>query len=152
MGLPKQVPLIRRGSEWAFAVDLNEVAEVGNITHAAEILPINDLYARLESFLAITAEFLILIPESELPTHIPNRPRSYADLLFHIYSIPDAFISHDLGLGLSYPNQPSWDHESTIALQTYATLVMERLSDWYTGPGESLDWTERVQTHYGNPT
>lgn len=152
LGIPEQYPIVRRGEDWVMAVDLSDVASIANVSAEVEILPVDELYSRLLDFLDATNRFVSQIPKNELTTNIPNRPRSYADLIFHIYSIPDAFISHEVGLELRYPESPSWNHESIIALETYGAIVNQRLRDWYNGPGQETDWSETVHIHYGSPT
>jgi glutaredoxin len=154
LGLPQHVPVVRYGEEWADGKDLRDVAQLLGIEYAAEPLPVEELYRRLDLVLDATHDFLRDLPEDELGTHIPNRPRSYADLVQHIFSLPDVFLMHEAGVAMdSVPRmEHEWDHHSTIALSTYGLSVQGRLSDWFAGPARSCNWSETADVFWGQPT
>lgn len=154
LGLPQHVPIVRRGEDWADGKDLNNVAQLVGIEYEAEILPVEELYRRLDRILSATHSSLAQLPESELETNIPNRPRSYADLVRHIFTIPDVFIMHEAGVPMdSVPRmEHRWDHNSTVALSTYGHSVQDRLSDWFEAPGQTCDWSATADVFWGQPT
>lgn len=154
LGLPKHVPIVRRGDEWADGKDLENVAELVGIEYDAGILPVEELYTRLDTILSATQSSLAQIPEEEWETYVPNRPRSYADLVQHIFSLPDVFIMHEAGVPMD--NVPRmehhWDHHSEVALSTYGHSVQDRLADWFEGPGQTCDWSATADVFWGQPT
>ncbi len=154
LGLPQHVPIVRRGEEWADGKDLANVAELVGIEYDAEPLPVEELYRRLTVLLETTQEYLPLLPDEELETHIPNRPRSYADLVQHIFSLPDVFLMHEAGVPMEgVPRmEHHWDHYSKTALRTYGSSVQGRLDDWFESAGGSCDWSETADVFWGQPT
>ncbi|MFD1642970.1 DinB family protein [Halohasta litorea] len=154
LGLPQHVPIVRRGEEWADGKDLKNVAELLDIDYDAEPLPVGELYDRLTILLETTQEYLEYLPDDELETHIPNRPRSYADLVQHIYSLPDVFMMHEAGVPMTgVPRmEHDWDHNSKVALRTYGSSVQGRLDDWFESTGQTCDWSETADVFWGQPT
>lgn len=157
-GLPDHTPIVRRGDEWADGKDLGAVSQLIGIDYDADPLPVEELRDRLSAVLDATQRFLELLPERELETAIPNRPRSYADLVQHIFEIPDVFIMHEAGV--PEPDTPEntprmvhdWDHTSKVALSTYGSSVQGRLAAWFDGPGRTCDWSETADVFWGRPT
>ncbi len=154
LGLPQHVPIVRRGEEWADGKDLANVAELVGIEYDAEPLPVDELYRRLTVLLETTQTYLPLLPDEELETHIPNRPRSYADLVQHIFSLPDVFLMHEAGVPMEgVPRmEHHWDHYSKTALRTYGSSVQGRLDDWFETAGQTCDWSETADVFWGQPS
>lgn len=152
-GMPRHVPIIRRGEAWADAQTLEAVAEIAEIEHEADPLPVAELYDRLIVVLETVSAHLALVPEESLHTDIPNRPRSYGELVYHINSIPESFLEHEAGEPLrSYKTEPEWASRSKRSLETYAKHVHARVIDWRQSPGWDRDWTETADVYFGDPT
>lgn len=152
-GLPRQVPVIKRGEDWADAQMLDEVARIAGVDHEAEPLSVDELYHRLDTVLDVVQRYVQLVPEDELETTLPDRPRSIGELTYHIFSLPESFLEHEDGTPLkSYKPEPEWSHRSTESLTTYGEHVQVRLRDWYEGPGQRRDWTETADVYYGSPS
>jgi len=154
LGLPQHVPVVRRGEAWADGKDLANVAELLGIDYDAEPLPVEELHRRLTVLLETTQTYLTMLPDGELETEIPNRPRSYADLVQHIFSLPDVFLQHEAGVPMEgVPRmEHSWDHYSKIALSTYGESVRGRLDDWMATAGQRCDWSAPADVFWGQPT
>lgn len=153
IGLPRNVPWVIKGTEWANGQILSDVADLVGIEHAAEPLPVDDLKDRLDTILDAAYRFLHEIPEDELDTDIPNRPRSYAELVYHIFGIPDSFLEHEDGIPLkSWKSTVPWDDYSTEVLAEYATDVQTRLDAYFDGPAQDRDWSTGADVYYGEPT
>ena len=152
----KQVPVVARGHEWVDGQVLKDVARIAGIAFgSSKLLPVPELRKRLETILGGAERCLGQLPEQELKTQLPNRPRSYADLAFHIFNIADAFLEHEAGLPLTfdaYNRVPAPDMQTRIALQTYGQDVRRRLSEWFAGPGASRDWETTADVYYGEQT
>lgn len=154
-GLPTHVPIVRRSDdEWADGKDLPAVAELVGVEHDAEILPVEELDRRIGVLLEATLRFLDQMPEEELETNIPSRPRSYADVIQHIFSLPDVFMMHEAGVPMTgVPRMHhSWDPHSKVALSTYGQYVSDRWADWFDGPAETTDWSETADVFWGQPS
>lgn len=154
LGLPEHVPIVRYGEEWADGKDLEEIANLIDIEYDAEPLPVEELGERLNIVLNATHRYLDQLPENELKTHIPDRPRSYADLVQHIFSLPDVFLMHEAGVPMdSVPRmEHQWDHYSKVALSTYGQSVQGRLNDWFDNPGQTCNWNETADVFWGQPS
>ncbi len=153
-GLPQHVPIVRQGSEWADGKDLETVAALVDIEYDAEPLPVEELYRRLTVLLETTQAYLDALPDDELETHIPNRPRSYAALVQHIFSLPDVFMMHEAGVPMTgVPRmEHHWDHNSKVALRTYGSSVQGRLDDWFDTAGQTCEWSATADVFWGQPT
>lgn len=152
-GLPRQVPVIKRGDDWADAQELDEVARIAEIEHEAEPLPVDELYRRLEIILDTVEGHVEQVPDDELDGSIANRPRTVGQLVYHTYSIPESFLEHEAGTPMkSYKPEPEWANRSPDALLTYGQHIQARLRNWYEGPKNDRDWSETADVYYGDPT
>jgi glutaredoxin len=152
-GLPRQVPVVRHGDDWADAQDLQAVARIAGVDHETELLPVDELYRRLGTVLDAVERYTEQLPADGLDGPIANRPRTVGQLVFHTYSIPESFLEHEAGTPMeSYEPEPEWANLSTDALVTYGRHVRVRLRDWYEGPRRDRDWSAQADVYYGDPT
>ncbi|SDE06095.1 glutaredoxin domain-containing protein [Belnapia rosea] len=147
----RQVPIVTRGEAWANGQVLRDVAElVGIDLGAPQILPVAELRRRQEAILAGVQRFAAQLPERSLGTLLPDRPRSHADLVYHIVNIVDAFLEHEAGIPLAYEAYFRLPPRAErAALLAYAADVEARLKQYFAGPGRTRDWTETAQVYYG---
>jgi len=153
----RSVPIIRRGDDWANGQVLRDVARIAGIDWGgSRILPPEELDRRLNLFQAAARRFLAQLPDDKLPALLPNRPRSYASLAFHIFSIADAFLDHELsGTRLdenAYNRVPAPGEDSRAALTRTGETVAKRLADWWAARGAQTDWSRRANVYYGDQT
>jgi glutaredoxin len=152
----RQVPIVTRGDEWVNGQVLADVARIAGIPWGgSKLLPVAELRRRLETMLSATDRFLAQMPEEQLARNLPNRPRSYADLAYHIYNIADAFLEHEDGIPLtfeSYNRVPMQGEGTRRTLIAYGRDVQARLFTWFEGPGRSRDWASRANVYYGDQT
>ena len=152
----RQVPIVVRGDAWANGQILGDVARlVGLEWGKTQILPPEELHRRLNAIMQGSDRFLRQLPTASLQTHLPNRPRSYADLVYHIYNIVDAFVEHEEGIPLvyeSYYRLPPREMQTIDGLAGYGSHVAKRLNDWVAGPGKTADWSATAQVYYGRQT
>ncbi|HYF07343.1 MAG TPA: glutaredoxin, partial [Acetobacteraceae bacterium] len=141
----RRVPIVTRGEAYADGQVLRDVAAlVGIEMGAPQVLPVAELRRRLEAILSGALRFAAQLPERTLPTLLPGRPRSHADLVFHVFNIADAFLEHERGIPLvfeSYFRTPAPDAQSRDALLAYGEGIRHGLRAWFDGPGRSRDWT-----------
>lgn len=151
--LPRHVPIITKGEAWIEAKDLADVAAIAGVEYAAEPLPVETLHDRLHLVLDATHRFLEQLPDDELDTDIPNRPRSYADLVFHVFTVVESFLRHESGIRIdAHREAPRWDHHSKPALRNYGLEVRDWIGDWFDGPGQTCEWSDRADVFWGQPT
>jgi glutaredoxin len=148
----RQVPVVARGRTWADGQVLVDVARLVGIPYGiTAILPVRELGRRLDEILAAAGRFILQVPATDLATHVPNRPRSYADLAFHIFNIADAFLEHHAGIALefdAYNRVPpkGWVHEHLAA---YGTETRRRMAHWFVTEGQHVDWQAPARVYYG---
>ncbi|MBB3896724.1 DinB family protein [Roseococcus suduntuyensis] len=152
----KQVPIVTRGAEWVNGQVLRDVARLCDITYGeVRMLPVEVMRARLDAVLAGAARFLAQMPDEALARMLPNRPRSFAELGWHIANIADAFLEHEDGIPLtfdSYMRVPMPAQSGRDQLIAYCEEMRRRMSEWFGGPGADCDWSRRADVYYGEQT
>jgi hypothetical protein len=135
---------------------LREVARLAGIALGApKLLPVPELKRRLDAILSGAERVLSQLPEEDLKTKLPNRPRTYADLAFHIFNIADSFLEHEAGIPLTfdaYNRVPPPEMQSRTALAAYGQDVRRRIDAWFGGPGAGRDWGAKAGVYYGEQT
>jgi hypothetical protein len=93
--------------------------------------------------------------DAALAQMLPKRPRSFAQLGWHIANIADAFLEHENGIPLtfdSYMRVPEEQDATREKLIAYCEEMRQRMSDWFDGPGRTRDWSARADVYYGEQT
>jgi hypothetical protein len=150
----RQVPIVTRGDQWVNGQVLTDVARIAGIDlGGVKLLPVDELEKRLKAVLAGAQRYLGQMPDHALTRMLPNRPRSYADLSYHIFNIVDSFLEHDQGIPLtfdSYNRVPASAEKGALA--SYGRDVVHRLDAWFGGPGRSAGWNAKADVYYGEQT
>jgi hypothetical protein len=152
----RSVPIVRRGTDWANGQVLRDVARVAGIAWGGvQELPAPELVARLIEIQTTAQRLFWQIPDDKLGRMLPHRPRSYAQLGYHIFNIADAFLEHEVqGLPLqegAYNRVPP--PESTKAdILGYGRDVVDRVRAWWDGPGRTTDFSRKASVYYGDVT
>jgi hypothetical protein len=153
----RTVPIVRRGSDWANGQVLRDVARVAGIAWGgATVLPAPELVARVIDIQTIAQRLFAQIPDDKLACLLPRRPRSYADLGYHIFNIADAFLEHEVdGLPLeegaySRVAPPGMDGKAEIL--AYGQDVLRRFQAWWEGQGRTADFARKASVYYGDVT
>ena len=149
----RQVPIVTRGAAWVNGQALDDVARIAGIDWGRKgPLPAAELQLRLQRILAAAQRYTAQLPAAQLAVELPDRPRSYADLAYHIHNIADAFLEHDAGTPLefdSYNRIPAKGQDNHAALRAYQQDVERRIAAWFAGPGRNRDWTSPANVYYG---
>lgn len=152
----KQVPIVTRGEAWANGQVLRDVAKLCGIAYGEHrLLPVEEMRRRLDAVLAGGARYIAQMPDDALARMLPNRPRSFAQLGWHIANIADAFLEHEDGIPLtfdSYMRVPEPEDATRDKLVAYCEEMRRRMSDWFDGPGRTRDWAARADVYYGEQT
>jgi hypothetical protein len=153
----RSVPIIRRGSEWANGQVLRDVARVAGIAwRGADMLPAAELARRLVAIQETAQRLFAQIPEDKLGRMLPHRPRSYAQLAYHIFNIADAFLEHEVDrLPLkegAYGRVPPPHMDSKAGILAYGRDVLERFDAWWRASGQSTDFSRKADVYYGDVT
>jgi hypothetical protein len=153
----RSVPIVRRGGDWANGQVLREVARVAGVAWGgAEVLPASELAARLIKIQTVALRLFAQVPDDELSHMLPHRPRSYAQLAYHIFNIVDAFLEHEVQcLPLeegSYDRVPPPEMDTKAEILAYGQDVLGRFQIWWDGPGQTSDFSHKAKVYYGDVT
>jgi glutaredoxin len=153
----RSVPIVRRGKDWANGQVLKDVARVAGIKWGgAKMLTVPELVSRLVTIQQAAQRLFAQIPDDKLGQQLPNRPRSYAQLAYHIFNIADAFLEHEVqGLPLkegAYNRVPPPQMKTKEQILDYGRNVLSGIETWWRGPGQSASFDAKANVYYGNVT
>jgi glutaredoxin len=151
----RSVPIVRRGRDWANGQVLKDVARVAGIDWGgAKMLSPPELVSKLKTIQAAGQRYFAQLPEDKMGKMLPNRPRSYAQLAYHIYNIADAFLEHEVdGLPLvegAYGRVPPPEMNTKASILWYGRGVLERVKRWWDTAGQTTDYTRKANVYYGD--
>jgi hypothetical protein len=150
----RQVPIVVRGDEWVNGQVLADVARIAGIKLAsAPVIPPEDLFQRLCRVQKGAQRYLMQLPEEAMGRQLLNRPRSYAQLVYHIFNIADSLLEHERGIPLeydAYKRVPAPGKDTQAELLAYGQSVGEGLEKWWKETGASRDYSELARVYYGN--
>jgi len=150
----RQVPIVTKGEKWANGQVLKDVADLVGIKGVnLAMLPVDELKRRLFLVLESSERFFRQLPDEALHTLLPNRPRSYTDLVYHIFNNADAFIEEKEGIPLtfaSYNRFPNPQANSRDEILRYAQHVQEKVKAWFEGAGKAYNWKQKADVYYGD--
>jgi hypothetical protein len=148
----RSVPVLSRGDEYVFAQNIAHVVKfLGLDEKAGPVLSPAQLVARLERFLGVAVRIVPQMPDEQLDTEVPNRPRSYRVLGHHMFRVAETFLEVAGGDALTYEKltaAPPEGLHTTADIAAYGAGVRARLAAWWDA---KLDKSgkETVQTYYG---
>jgi hypothetical protein len=149
----RQLPVIARGKAWVNGQSLKAIAElVGIDLGAVKHLPPAELVRRIDLVLDGSARFFAQFPEAHLGDQLPGRPRSYAQLVWHLFNVVDAFLEHEQGIPLSttsYNRVPAPDITRPEIL-AYGVDVRRRFDAWWQDAKARTDWADKASVYYGD--
>jgi hypothetical protein len=153
----RSVPIVRRGDDWANGQVLRDVARVAGIAWSgAQVLPAGELATRLVTIQTAAQRFFSQVPDDKLGRMLPHRPRSYAQLAYHIFNIADAFLEHEVqGLPLKegvYGRVPPPEMNTKAKILAYGQDVLARFEAWWNGAGQTADLSRKADVYYGDVT
>ena len=149
----RQLPVIARGTAWVNGQSLKAIAElVGIDLGTVKHLPPAELARRIDLVLDGSARFFAQFPEERLGDQLPGRPRSYAQLVWHLFNVVDAFLEHEQGIPLSatsYNRVPA-PGITRPEILAYGADVRRRFDVWWQGAKTRTDWTNKASVYYGD--
>lgn len=153
----RSVPIVARGTEWANGQVLSDVARIAGIDLGApSILPPAELQRRLTLILGAAERLFAQIPPATTQQLLPGRPRSYADLTFHIFHIAELFVAHmSLGRALiegDYDRKPPLFWATKGSILAYGRGVQTQLHTWWGEHGATTDFAAPARVYYGAQT
>jgi len=150
----RQVPIVLRGDEWVNGQVLADVARIAGIKLArVPVIPPEDLFQRLCRVQKGAQRYLMQLPEDAMGRQLLNRPRSYAQLVYHIFNVADSLLEHERGIPLeydAYKRVPAPGKDTKAELLAYGQGVFDGLEKWWKEAGASRDYSEPARVYYGN--
>ena len=144
--------MLSRGDEYVFAQNLGHVVKFLGLNEATgPVLSPDQLIGRLDRFLDAAVRMIPQMPDEQLATEVPNRPRSYRVLGHHIFRIAETFIEVANGAKLEYAGLTSTPPETmrtTADIVAYGADVRRRLEAWWAATADKSA-RDTVQTYYG---
>ena len=150
----KLVPVVAKGDQWANGAVFRDVAKVVGFDYSShKMLEPQVMADKIKSINYFAREFLDQIPEDKLDTLLPGRPRSYRQLVYHVFNIPDVFldrVEHDKpytyeALLSILPK----DMKTKSDLMDYGNKVYERFDKWWNRDGDKVNFDQPGNVYYG---
>lgn len=150
----RQVPIVARGSVWANGAVFRDVAKVAGFEYGGhKMLSPEEIKDKTLTILDATGRYLAQIPDDKLDVVLPGRPRSYRQLIYHIFDIPKVFldrveqdkpITYECLKSILPPEMKTKDD-----LLEYGRSTRERLAAWWDREGAETDFTQPGKVYYG---
>ena len=149
----RSIPVLSRGDKFVFAQNIAQVVAFLKLDEkAGPVLSPAQLAERMQCYIEAALRMIPQMPDDQLETQTPNRPRSYARLAHHMFRIPDAFVevaggtffSHGLAGEVTRPEEMA----STAALADYGRRVRTRVARWWQDNADKSAQAT-VETYYG---
>jgi hypothetical protein len=148
----RQLPVVSRNGEWVNGQSLKETARIAGISLGTiQHLPPEELVRRLDLVLEGTGRFFSQFPADKLEELTPGRPRSYAQLTYHLFNVADALLEHEAGIPLtadSYKRQPEPGEMTREEILAYGADVRRRLAEWWANKDRQTSLTARANVYY----
>ena len=153
----KLVPIVARGKDWANGAVFRDVARVAGFEwRGHEMLAPAEMVARINGILSAAHRFTGQIPEDKLDSMLPGRPRSYRQLAYHIFQIPEVYLNR-------VEHDAPYTYESLLSnlpphvktkddLLNYGAGVRSRLNAWWQSAGCDTDFSQPGKVYYGDVT
>jgi len=150
----RMIPIAARGPVWANGAVFRDVAKVAGFEYGGQkMLSPEEIKDKVLMVLDAAGRYLAQIPDGRLDEILPGRPRSYRQLVFHVFDIPKVFldrVEHDApytyeALKSILPaDMITKDH-----LLEYGRANRDRFAAWWERDGAATDFEQPGQVYYG---
>ena len=153
----RTVPIVARGPVWANGAVFRDVAMVAGFDYGGhEMLAPEAMVGKVTMILDAAQRYLRQIPDDKLDEVLPGRPRSYRQLVYHVFDIPKVFldrVEHDAPYTYEALKSILPDDMATKQdLLDYGEATRRRLADWWEHDGKATDFTQPGKVYYGEVT
>lgn len=148
------VPIVARGTAWANGAVFRDVAKVAGFEYDGhEMLSPEELKDKVLVILDAAGRYLVQIPEEKLDVVLPGRPRSYRQLVYHVFDIPRVFLDRvERDAPYTYEALKSVlppDMKTRNDLLAYGRETRERFAAWWDREGAATDFQQPGKVYYG---
>lgn len=150
----RMVPIVARGPVWANGAVFRDIAKVAGFGYDEQkVLPPEEIKDKVLMILDAAQRYLVQIPDDKLDVVLPGRPRSYRQLVYHVFDIPKVFldrVEHDApytydALKSILPD----DMKTRDDLLEYGRKNRERFAAWWDREGTTTDFEQPGKVYYG---
>lgn len=148
------VPIVARGTTWANGAVFRDVAKVAGFEYGGhKMLTPEELKEKILMILDAAARYLVQIPDDKLDVVLPGRPRSYRQLVYHVFNIPGVFldrVEHDAPY--TYEALKSILPKEMVTKQDlldYGRGTRDRFATWWDRDGAATDFKQPGKVYYG---
>ena len=150
----KLVPVVAKGDQWANGAVFRDVAKVAGFDYSShKMLEPQIMADKIKKINFFARNFLDQIPEEKLDTLLPGRPRSYRQLVYHVFNIPDVFLDRvEHNKPYTYEALLSIlpkDMKTKSDLMDYGNKVYERFDKWWKRDGDKVNFDQPGNVYYG---
>ena len=150
----KLVPVVAKGDQWANGAVFRDVAKVAGFDYSShKMLEPQIMADKIKKINFFARDFLDQIPEEKLDTLLPGRPRSYRQLVYHVFNIPDVFLDRvEHNKPYTYEALLSIlpkDMKTKSDLIDYGNKVYERFDKWWKRDGDKVNFDQPGNVYYG---
>lgn len=148
------VPIVARGTTWANGAVFRDVAKVAGFEYGGhEMLAPEKLKDKVLMILDAAQRYLLQIPDDKLDVVLPGRPRSYRQLVYHVFDIPKVFLDRvEHGAPYTYEALKSIlppDMTTRDDLLKYGRRIRKRFAAWWDREGTTTDFKQPGNVYYG---
>lgn len=148
------VPIVARGDVWANGAVFRDVARVAGFEYGEHrMLTPEQMKDRVLMILDAAARYLQQIPDDKLDVVLPGRPRSYRQLVYHVFDIPKVFldmVEEDIPYTYEALLSVLPDEMATKQdLLDYGQGNRKRFTDWWEREGKTTDFKQPADVYYG---
>ena len=148
------VPIVSKGTDWANGAVFRDVARVVGFEYGGyTMLNTEELTEIVLKIQDAARRYLFQIPENKIDTILPGRPRSYRQLVYHVFTIPKVFLDHiEYGSPYTYEALKSFlprNLKTKQDLLDYGLTVRTRFSQWWEDNGKHFDFNQPGNVYYG---
>jgi glutaredoxin len=137
------VPIVAKGGDWANGAVFRDVARVAGAD-------------RVLTILEAAHRYLAQIPDEKLDIVLPGRPRSYRQLCYHVFNIPEVFLDHvEDGKPYTYEALKSILPPGMVGKQDlldHGAAIRARFAAWWERDGKTADFRQPGNVYYGEVT
>ncbi|WNK00638.1 glutaredoxin domain-containing protein [Thalassospiraceae bacterium LMO-JJ14] len=148
------VPIVARGPVWANGAVFRDVAKVAGFEYGGhKMLTPEQLKDKVLMILDAAGRYLQQIPDDKLDVILPGRPRSYRQLVYHVFDIPKVFldrVEHDTPYTYEALLSVLPDEMATKQdLLDYGAANRQRFAEWWERDGTGTDFKQPGKVYYG---
>jgi len=149
----RTVPVVARDGKFVFAQVIKDVVDfLGLNEDTSPKLTPHELAGRYPHVLETAIRLVRQMPDEQLQNQLPNRPRSWLALMYHLFTIPMAFIeSEESGTPLTHEAlvaPPPAHVNSSAAVADFGAEVQQRFANWWQTAKDS-DFAIEAEPYFG---